>query len=180
MKKINNYIQEKLVINKDSKLKKIKVKDKLELRSIIEERLKKSHSINLTDIDVSNVCSLSSLFKKDDDVVEVNLTGWQTQKVQSMRAMFYECMYLQRVIGFDKLDISNVKSMNFMFSNCINLIDIGDLSHWNIDENMDMLGAFRNCKKLKTIGDITHWKLRDLINNIFGLSEIQPLPKKVV
>ena len=180
MKEINNYIQEKLVINKDSKCKIIKVKDKIELRSIIEKRAKESHYLDLTDIDISNVISLSSLFKREDNIVEVNITGWETKQVQSMRAMFYENMYLKKVIGLGDLNISNVTSMNFMFSNCINLVDVGDLSQWEINNNISMVCAFQNCKKLKTLGDITHWRFSELISNVFSLSPIQPLPKKVV
>ena len=62
MKFINHYIQEKLVINKNTKAKvyTCQPKDKFELRKILEERLAKDKNANLNDIDVSQITDMSN------------------------------------------------------------------------------------------------------------------------
>ena len=63
MKQLNQYIKEKLIINKDYHDNKIVVKSFDELRKIIEDRYKKlgpgteQKSIDFNDIDVSNLDS---------------------------------------------------------------------------------------------------------------------------
>ena len=63
MKSLNQYIKEKLIINKDYNDKMIVVKSFDELRKIIEDRYKKlgpgtkKNPIDFNDIDVSNLDS---------------------------------------------------------------------------------------------------------------------------
>ena len=70
MKTLNQYIQEKLIINKDFKDTKIVVKSFGELRKIIEDRYDKlgpgtkQNPIDFNDIDVSNLNS----FCNDKDI----------------------------------------------------------------------------------------------------------------
>ena len=65
MKNLNQYIQEKLIINKDYSEVKIVVKSFDELRKIIEDRYDKfgagtkQDPIDFNDIDVSNLNSFS-------------------------------------------------------------------------------------------------------------------------
>ena len=64
MKGLTEYIIEKILINKNSKfINKIKVKSREQLQSIIQERYDKNKSfIDLTDIDISELDNLSSIF----------------------------------------------------------------------------------------------------------------------
>ena len=63
MKSLTEYIIEKILINKSSKFNKIKVESKDQLQLIILERYNKNKSfIDLTDIDVSELDDLASVF----------------------------------------------------------------------------------------------------------------------
>ena len=64
MKSINNYISEKLIINKNTGKKYYKYfpKTKAELQDIIEQRIKEEgNKCNLNDIDVSKIDDMSEL-----------------------------------------------------------------------------------------------------------------------
>ena len=62
MKSLNEYIIEKILINKKSKFK-IKVESQDQLLSIIEERYNDNKSfIDLTDLDISELDDLSYIF----------------------------------------------------------------------------------------------------------------------
>ena len=63
MKSLNKYIIEKILINKNSKLNKIKVESKDQLQSIIQERYHNNKSfIDLTDLDISELDDLLGVF----------------------------------------------------------------------------------------------------------------------
>ena len=64
MKSLNEYIIEKILINKSSKfINKIKVESKDQLQSIIRERYNNNKSfIDLTDIDVYELDDLAGVF----------------------------------------------------------------------------------------------------------------------
>ena len=64
MKSINNYISEKLIINKNTKLQyKYFPETKDELQDIIKQKIEKEgNECNLNDIDVSKITDMSFLF----------------------------------------------------------------------------------------------------------------------
>ena len=63
MKSLNQYIIEKILINKSSKFNKIIVESKEQLQAIIRERYNNNNSfVNLTDIDISELDDLTSIF----------------------------------------------------------------------------------------------------------------------
>ena len=112
MKKLNQYIKEKLIINKDYKDYRyhdnmIVVKSFDELRKIIEDRYDKlgagtkQDPIDFNDIDVSNLNSFCSnddngLFEKTK-FKYIDISDWDVSNVKSMRNMFYECKKLKSV-----------------------------------------------------------------------------------
>lgn len=181
MKQIITYIKEGLKINSKTKVNdKIKIKDILQLKKEISNKIKESNEVlDLTDLDISDLDDLSRTFYVILNIKKVDVTGWNTSKVKSFKAMFHGCSYLEEVIGLDTWDVSNVEDMSFMFDNCINLKNIGDISGWEINDTK-MHGAFDRCKKLKTIGPIQHWRPRESNYDIFTLTSIYPQPKKRV
>ena len=110
MKTLNQYIQEKLIINKDYRDNKIVVKSFDELRKIIEDRYDKlgpgtkQNPIDFNDIDVSNLDSFCN--DKDEGIFEntnfkyIDISDWDVSNVKSMHRMFYVCKELESVILF--------------------------------------------------------------------------------
>ena len=147
MKTLNQYIQEKLIINKDYHDNMIVVKSFDELLKIIEDRYDKLGAgtkrkpIDFNDIDVSNI----------DSFCNNGVTG------------IFEDKYF-KYIDISEWDVSNIKSMRGMFWGCLKLKSVGDLSNWDVSKVTDMWGMFYQCEKLESVGDISDWNVSNVRN----------------
>ena len=163
MKSLNEYIIEKILINKSSKFinKKIKVESKDQLQSIIRERYNNNKSfVYLSDIDVSELNDLSSIF--DELKIEVvDISGWDTSNVTTMAYTFAECEDIKKIIGIENLDVSKLQSANAMFYGCQNLVEL-DLTNWNPMSLQRAPYMFYNCSNLKIIKNIENWQLPNI------------------
>ena len=147
MKTLNQYIQEKLIINKDYQdakiyTNKIVVKSSDELRKIIEDRYDKlgagteQDTVDFNDIDISNIDSFCG--KYDTGMFEytrfkyIDISDWDVSNIKSMRGMFFMCKELKSVGDISGWDVSNVTSMTSMFDGCIFFNQ--DLSKWNVSK----------------------------------------------
>ena len=101
MKSLNQYIIEKILINKSSKFNKIKVESRDHLFSIITERRNNNKSfIDLTDLDISELNDISYIFYGLNMEV-VDISGWDTSNVITMENMFSFCDKLKNIIDED-------------------------------------------------------------------------------
>lgn len=89
--------------------------------------------VDLTNLDVSNVTSMSHLFDYADSLEEADLTGWDTSNCQSLTR------------AFDHTLISNI-----------------DLSTWNVSNVKDFTGMFRNTRNLERL-NISNWQINPQI-----------------
>ena len=132
MKTLNQYIKEKLIINKDYRDGGLSPKSFDELRKIIKDRYKKlgpgteQNPIDFNDVDVSNI----------DSFCYKNSTG-----------IFAGTEF--EYIDISDWDVSNIKDMCYMFFGCDQLKSVGDLSKWNVSNVEDMRNMFDECKQLK-------------------------------
>ena len=163
MKTLNQYIKEKLIINKDYRDTKIaEPKSFDELRKIIEDRYDKlgpgteQNPIDFNDIDVSNI---DSFFNEDKGIFEntkfkyIDISDWDVSNVTNMAYMFYMCKELESVGDISKWDVSNVAYMYSMFCACHYLNP--DLSKWDVSNVTDMSYMFFGCEKFNQ--DISKW-----------------------
>ena len=153
MKTLNQYIKEKLIINKDYRDNTIVVKSFDELRKIIEDRYKKlgpgteQNPIDFNDIDVSNIDSFSNDKDKCKGIFErtdfkyIDISDWDVSNVTDMSSMFYGCTYFNQNIS--SWDVSNVIGMSYMFAWCESFNQ--DLSNWNVSKVRFIGGAFTGC-----------------------------------
>ena len=161
MKSLNEYIIEKILINKSSKFNKIKVESKDQLEAIIQKRYNNNNSfIDLTDIDISELDNLSSIFCGLKLEV-VDISGWDTSNVTAMAYMFSRCKNLKNIIGIENLDVLKLKRANFMFDSCENLVEL-DLTNWNPISLENAWSMFYRCSNLKIIKNIENWQLPNI------------------
>ena len=151
MKTLNQYIKEKLIINKDYHDNKIVIKTFDELRKIIDDRYDKlgpgtkDNPIDFNDVDVSNIRS----FCNDN----------------GNKGIFEKTKF--KYIDISDWDVSNITDMKYMFYDCEELESVGDLSNWNVSNVTDMNSMFCNCKELEYVGDISEWDMSKVINMPF-------------
>ena len=168
MKTLNTYINEKLVLNKDTFKKSVykyfpKTKGELQdiLKQLLNER-KDQDVIDLNDVDTSEITDMSELFCQNGKIKKINLSRWNVSKVENMNRIFAHCENLESTGDLSSWDVSEVINMGYMFHNCGKLKDIGDISSWNTSKVTNMFGMFGKCKNLKYIGDLSSWNISDV------------------
>ena len=163
MKTLNQYIKEKLIINKDYNDSSISPKSFDELRKIIEDRYKKlgpgteQNPIDFNDIDVSNIISFcdnddNGLFERTQ-FKYIDISDWDVSSVTNMLSMFYRCNKLKSVGDISYWDVSNVTNMAYMFTGCANLNQ--DISRWSVSLVTNMSYMFCNCENFNQ--NISSW-----------------------
>ena len=145
MKTIDNYIIEKLKINKSTKQQyTCQPKDRAELRKILEERLEQDKDADLNDIDVSEIKTMINLFLSLNPC-NIDISQWDVSNVENMGSVFYGCENLD--CDLSDWNVSNVKFMRYMFRHC-EKFDC-DLSDWKVSNDTDMRDMFDGCRSMK-------------------------------
>ena len=148
MKSLNQYIQEKLIINKDYHDNMIVVKSFDELRKIIIDRYyklgpgTKQKPIDFNDIDVSNIDSFCNKY---------NIGIFEYTRFKYIDISYW--------------NVSNVKSMGYMFAYCEELRSVGDISSWDVSNVTNMSHMFYMCEELKSVVDISGWDVSNVRNH---------------
>lgn len=149
---------------------------------------------------IRNLKNLNGLFK-NTKFKEIDLTGFNCNKVEDMSFMFYNCENLESVnfgtintcnvrnmefmfgmcknlksVSFDKLNLERVENMVAMFSHCESLEEL-DLSKCNVRNLEEMHHLFENCKKLKRLdlGNMDCIRVEDMscvFRNCYGLEAL--------
>ena len=170
MKTLNQYIQEKLIVNKNYNQYIYAPKSFDELRKIIKDRYNElgagteQNPIDFNDIDVSDLDFFN--YKNKIGIFErtkfeyIDISEWDVSNVKSMRNMFYMCEELESVGDLSKWDVSNVKSMRSMFSDCNKLKSFGDISKWDVSNVTDMGFMFKYCESFNQ--DISKWNVSNV------------------
>ena len=129
MKTLNQYIEEKLIINKNSKKEyNYYPTTRDELKELIEQLIKeRGNNANLNDIDTSEITDMYRLFQ--DSKFNGDISGWDVSNVEDMEEMFYQSEFNGDI---SKWNVSKVENMKWMFSSSkFNK----DISEWKINKN---------------------------------------------
>ena len=176
MKSLNQYIKERLIINKDYQdaniYTKIVVKSFDELRKIIYDRYKKlgpgtkQDPIDFNDIDVSNLDSFCNKGKgifEDTNFKYIDISDWDVSGVTDMSYMFYGCNELTSVGNISGWDISSVTDMSYMFAFCKKFNQ--DISKLGVSSVTDMSYMFQCCNNFNQ--DISDWDVSSVTDISF-------------
>ena len=97
-----------------------------------------------------NIDDVSQLILKKEDLVKIDLSHFNADKIINMDLMFYHCSKLKEIIGLNNLITDNVISMNSMFFHCISLTSL-DLSNFKTDKVHSMQSMFAYCTNLVSL-----------------------------
>lgn len=148
MKTINNYIVEKLKINKNIDVK-YHPKNKDELIEIVDKLLdERGINADLNDIDVSKVKDFGRLFYQNTKIKNIDLSDWDVSNAEYMDEMFSGCYHFNSDIS--SWDVSKVKNFSSMFSQCLHLSNC-DFELWKnkISKDANTYFMFSGCNELK-------------------------------
>lgn len=163
MKSIDNYITEKILINKRTFIYTCYPKTRKKLREILEERLAEDKNADLNDIDVSQIKDMSAAFNlnipglfEDLDPHNIDISKWNVSNVTNMDGMFFNCKNFN--CDLSQWDVSNVTHMANMFFNCNKFNS--DLSQWDVSNVTNMFYMFRGCHNFNC--DLNDWNIHNL------------------
>ena len=171
MKRINNYINEKLKINKKQKPEyTLFPLTKKELLEMIEQEINQNGSeCSLNHIDVSKITSMSNVFANSK--FNGDISGWDVGKCEDMAAMFWNSQFDGDISDWN---VSNVKSMSHMFySSKFNQ----NISKWDVSNVEHMEGMFEISKFSR---NISKWvinkncKIKSMFANCFIKDKYKP------
>ena len=130
--------------------------------------------------------STNLMFFKCKDLIDLDLSKFNTENVTNMSGMFSKCLFLEQ-LNLKKLNTERVIDMSWMFNECKSLRDL-DLSSFKTDKVQNMGKMFNRCESLENLNTSTFntenvtsmlfmfWKCRsltklDLSNFITGKVE---------
>ncbi len=114
----------------------------------------------------------SYMFCNCNNLINIDLSSFQTDNVKDMTRMFYNCNNLTE-IDLSSFETDNVTSMYSMFDQCYNLTDI-NVSSFNTSNVEDLSRMFSGCKKIKTL-DLSKFDTSSVINASCMLDDCQNL-----
>ena len=175
MKSLTNYINEKLIVNKNYNLYTYPPKSFDELRNIVIDRYNKlgagtkQNPIDFNDIDVSNIDSFCNdkgigLFSRTK-FKYIDISDWDVSNVKTMNCMFAFCDELKSVGDISKWDVSNVMSMRSMFYWCTELESVEDISEWNVSNVTDIEYMFYRCESFNQ--DLSNWDVSNVRYHVY-------------
>jgi surface protein len=160
---LNNYIVEALKIKSGNNLNTYKYFPQTteELKKICTKLIDEQSMediIDLNCIDTSKITSFESLFEGFSGIIKIDISNWNTSNVKNMISMFYNCEFLEEIIGIDKFDTKKLEYCYEMFDGCTSLQTL-DLSKWKVNNLKYAQYMFNDCKSLTSIGDVSQWDL---------------------
>ena len=110
-------------------------------------------SLDLSSWDVSKVTNLSRMFRHCPSITSLDLSGWDTSSLRTMNDMFYGCSNLQKILGIEDFNISQVTDLSGVFRECA-MTSI-NLDSWDFNGVTKVDYMFYG-SKIQTI-DTTNW-----------------------
>ena len=122
----------------------------------VEDNSCNNKKCNLKE-DISNITlrfkqpiqSLREIFRGLKNIVEADLSNFDSSKLNDMIRIFYDCSNLKK-IKFGNIDTSKVTNMRSLFKGCSSLTSL-DLSKFDTSNNTSLYQMFCNCSNLKYI-----------------------------
>lgn len=120
----------------------------------------------LNRLDFSHIKNMCALFTGCKSLEELDVTGWNTERVTDMGAVFMNCYNLKTIRGLETWNTSNVRYMTSMFSYGVSYSHNGklkniNLSTWDVSKVKDMSDMFYGCGSLEYL-NVSGWNTKNL------------------
>ena len=112
---------------------------------------------------INNVTNLSGLFQGCNELESLNLSNFDTSKVNNINYMFNECHKLKEIKGIENFITNNIEDMTAIFQACYILKKL-DLSNFDTSKVKNMDSMFNDCHTLKEIKGIENFKTHNVVN----------------
>ena len=116
---------------------------------------------DLRGLDTSKVNALNSLFSSCSNLVSANLEGLNTSNVTTFGQGFYDCSNLEN-INLDGFNTSNVTYFRGLFFACSSLEKL-DITNLDTSNASDIQGMFSDCSSLANL-DLTNFDTSNVAN----------------
>ncbi|WP_179447881.1 bacterial Ig-like domain-containing protein, partial [Listeria monocytogenes] len=122
----------------------------------------------------ANVVDMCSMFEGCENIIELNLSNFNTKNVTTMQSMFINCYKLTE-LNLSNFDTSSVITMLNMFGYCESLTEL-DVSSFDTSNVKDMRSIFAGCSQIKKIDlssfDFNGEYYMDMFNSCSNLEEL--------
>ena len=135
------------------------------------DKMKDILDIDLSNFDTSNVTDMSAMFYGMSNLTSLNLSNFDTSRVTDMSSMF-TFMYNLTTLNLSDFDTSNVTDMRNMFQG-LKLTSL-DLSNFDTSNVTDMNGMFVNMPDLITL-DLSNFDTSKVTNMSFMFENMYSL-----
>ncbi|WP_028519303.1 BspA family leucine-rich repeat surface protein [Ruminococcus flavefaciens] len=108
-----------------------------------------SGDAKIINLKASNATKMNYMFYNSPALESLELSGWDTSKVEDMTGVFFDCKKLES-LDLRGWDTSNVENMSCMFEECNELRSL-DLSSFDTSKVKDMSNMFIYCSSLKSL-----------------------------
>ena len=148
MKQLNNFIQEKLKINKETKINQYlyQPQTRNELKDLLEKLIKeRGNNADLNDIDVSNIKDFSLLFSYGNlKEFDGDISDWDVSNAGTFDAMFYTSKFSGKNSDLSHWNVNNAYCLACMFERSA-FNQKQQIENWNIHKGAELEGIFHAC-----------------------------------
>ncbi len=145
-----------------------------QIRKMCIEQANSTHSdgnVCLDTVIIIPNCEVTIHFSKyidQNNIVTIDVTGWNLGNVKRLDNAFEFCSSLQNIVGLEHLNVSNITSFYSMFHGCVSLETV-NVTGWDTSNIKNMNMMFTNCRKLKTIIGLNTWNTSNVtkMNQMF-------------
>jgi len=124
-------------------------------------------NIDLSLFNTKKVNDMKGMFALCSNLKNIDFYSFNTQNINNMERMFYYCSNLKN-LDLSSFNTQNVKDMSNMFAFCSNLLNI-NLSSFNTKSVYNMKNMFYYCSNLKNI-DLSSFNTKN-VTNMFCMFE---------
>ena len=152
----------------------------VEINSTIQNETKNIYDLKMKENIIimkfdDNLNTCDNMFNCLDNIIEIDLSGFNSKNVENMEKMFYNCTSLTS-INFGNFQTNQVTNMKQLFSGCFKLSSL-DLSNYNTGEVRNIEYMFCDCRALKKL-DLSNFnteKVKSLKYLFYGCSQLNEL-----